>query len=317
MNNPRRVFLNRLALITGAAALTKPLTAAAAITKKINTLHTAQSAVTIYHTNDLYGNVDAVYKNMGGLRQIKALLKSQENTGLLLDAGGFINGSNSISQQKQAIYMMNAMGYHAVAIGEQELLNGQRHLASLIPLMRFSPVNCNLHFENGLNDLVKPYIIINSGKYKIGITSVCQPVKGIKYNNAVESVNNVARLLKEGKKCDLVICLSHLGHNLEGNRPDNQKLAEQSENIDMIIGGQNSKLHSNTFILKNRLKHEVILAQTAWNGLTLGRTIISLDNEKQKNAITIKHFIPGLPSNRQFTPSFAGLQQDKNLYLPV
>lgn len=48
-----------------------------------------------------------------------------------------------------------------------------------------------------------------------------------------------------------------------------------------------------------------------------GRTIISLDNEKKKNGINAKHFIPGLPVNQPFTASFAGLQQDKNLYLPV
>ncbi len=213
--------------------------------------------------------------------------------------------------------MMNAIGYHAAAVGEQELLNGQDHLASLVPLMQFALVNCNLQFDNKLGGLIKPYIIINSGKYKIGITGVCRELKGAKYNDAIASANNVARLLKEDKKCDLVICLSHLGHNLEGNRPDNQKLAERSENIDMIIGGQNNKLHSNTFILKNKLKQEVILAQTAWNGLTIGRTIISLDNEKQKNGISTKHFIPGQPANQPFTVSFAGLQHDKNLYLPV
>lgn len=315
MNNPRRVFLNRLALITGAAALSKPLTAAAAITKKINTLHTAKSAVIIYHTNDLNGKIDAVYKNVGGLRHVKNLLKNQEANGLLLDAGGFINASDSPVQQKQAIEMMNAIGYHAAAVGEQELLNGQGHLASLIPLMQFTLVNCNLQFDNNLGGLIKPYIIINSGKYKIGITGVCRQVKGVTYTDAIASANNVARLLKEDKKCDLIIVLSHLGHNRKGNIPDNQKLAEESENIDMIIGGQNSKLFSNTFIFKNRLKHEVILAQTAWNGLTLGRTVISLDNEKQKNGISAKHFIPGLPGNQPFTPSFAGLQHDKNLYL--
>jgi 5'-nucleotidase len=317
MNNPRRVFLNRVALITGAVALSKPLTAAAAITKKINTLHAAKSTVTVYHTNDLNGNIDAADKNIGGLLRIKTVLEDQAADGLVLDGGSFINASNSLTQQKQVIYMMNAMRYHAAAVGGQELLNGQDHLASLVPLMQFTLVNCNLQFDNKLGGLVKPYIIINSGKYKIGITGVCRQVKGIKYNNAIESANNVARLLKEDKKCDLVICLSHLGHNQEGNRPDNQKLAEQSENIDMIIGGQNNKLLSNTFTLKNRLKHEVILAQTAFNGLTLGRTIISLDNEKQKSGIKGKHFIPGLPANQPFTPSFAGLQQDKNLYLPV
>jgi len=317
MNNPRRAFLSQLTFMAGVAALNKPLASVAAITKHINTLHTAKNAVTIYHTNDLHGNVDVVHENIGGLNQIKKLLKNEEINGLLLDAGNFINASNNLAQQKQVLYMMNSMGYHAAAIGNQELSSGEDHLASLIPLMKFTLVNCNLQFNNKLSSLVKPYIIINSGNFKTGITGVCSKVNGIKYNDAIKSANNVARLLKEDEKCDLIICLSHLGHKQEGDTPDNQKLAEQSENIDIIIGGDNRKLFKNAIVHRNKLKHEVILAQTAWNGLMMGRTIVNFDDKKQKNGIRAKHYIPGMPANQCYSVSFSDLQLIKKTPLAV
>jgi 5'-nucleotidase len=315
MNNPRRLFLNQLTLMAGVATLNKPLTSVAAIAKHINTLQTAKSAVTVYHTNDLRGNIDAVYKNMGGLNQIKAVLKNQELNGMLVDAGSFLNASGNLWQQKQVIHAMNGVGYHVATIGNHELSCGQGHLAALVPLMRFTLVNCNYQFDNQLSKLVKPYVIINSGKFRIGITGVGQQLKGTTYNDAIESANRVARLLKEDEKCDFVICLSHLGYVQEGNRPDNQKLAKQSENIDMIVGGHNNNLFNNTLVLSNKLKHEIIVAQTAWDGLMMGRTIINFDKEKKKNGIRAKHFIPGMPGNLSYEALFSNLQLAKDLPL--
>ena len=315
MNKQRRLFLNQISFVAAAAALARPMASVASISKRINTLHASGHDVTIYHTNDLNGNIDAVHNNIGGLNQIKTLLKNQETGGLLLDAGSFLNASNSLERQKQMISKMNAMGYHVAAVGNNELLHGQDHLASLVPLMQFTLVNCNLQFENKLSGLVKPYIIINSGKFKIGITGVCNELKGIKYNDAIQSANKVARILKENEKCDLVICLSHLGYKQEGDKPDNQKLAEQSENIDMIIGGQNRKLFSNTTVLRNKLKHEIIVAQTAWDGLMFGRVVFGFGNENQRNGIRAKHFMPGLADNKTIAASLPALCLMENQFI--
>jgi len=315
--NPRRQFLNQLTLIAGATALSKPLSSAAAVTKRINTLGSAASAVTVYHTANVNGKIGTALKNTGGLAQIGMTLKNQETGGLLLDAGNFINKSGSLSHQKEVIYMMNRMGYHTVAIGNHELSQGEDHLAALIPLMQFTPVNCNLQFSSKLNKLVKPYAIINSGKFKVGITGVCHQIKGIKYNDAIESANRMAQLLKNEQKCDLVICLSNLGHNHDGDKPDNQKLAAQTQNIDLIIGGQSTQLSSNTFVLRNKLKQEVVLTQTAHSGLTMGKTVIALDSNKGKNGFSTKHFIPGQASNQPFTASFAALKQAESKFLQV
>lgn len=310
MIKPRRLFLNQLTVIAGIAALNKPFNAMASITKSIVTLQASRNSVTVYHTNDMNGHMGAVYKDLGGMCQIKTALKNQPTGGLLLDAGNFMSASTDRAQRREVISLMNSMGYHCAALGEHELEAGQDKLINLIPYMQFSLLNCNFKFENELASLVKQYAIINSGKLKIGITAVCRQLKGIEYNDAVESANRVAQLLKENEKCNLVICLSHLGHKQGSDISENQKLAQQSEHIDMVIAGNEPKLMLNAHILRNKVKHEVILAQTASDGLLFGRTIISFDDSKMKNGTTTNHFVAG---GKSYAAELPAMQLAKNV----
>lgn len=306
MKNDRRQFLNQMSLLAGIAVLSKPMASAAAIGKRINTLCASGTNVTIYHTNDLHGN-------LGGLNQIKTLLEKEETAGLILDAGDFLNSSHSLQQQKQVICAMNTIGYHAAAIGDEELSPGQDHLASLVPLMRFNLVNCNYGFNTELSKHIKPYVIIHSGKFKIGITGVGHQVEGVTYRDAITSANQIAGMLKEKGKCDLVICLSHLGYWQAGDKPDNLKLAAQSEHIDMIISDHNHKLLSGPAIKLNKLKQEVIISCTAWDGLMMNRTIFGFENGKQKSNMRSKHFITGQPYGQTFADAFSSLKSIEKL----
>ena len=307
MNNQRRVFLGQMSLIAGISALSRPLNSMAAISKHLNTLYTAKTDVTIYHTNDLHGNINSEYNNAGGLKQIRNMLCNQETNGLLLDGGDFLHKSNSIAQQKEVIHMMNTMGYHAAAVGEHELVFGQEHLAALVPYMNFALVNCNYNFNDELAKLIKPYVIINSGQYKIGITGVGHQVAGVTYNDAIHCANKTAKQLKEDEHCDIVICFSHLGYRQEGGKPDDSRLARESEHIDMIISGRNRELISGQLIMQNKNKHEVIISQAAWNGLMIGKIVFGFGNGKQKFNIDSRYMVPGQPYGQKFATSYANL----------
>jgi 5'-nucleotidase len=236
------------------------------------------------------------------------LLKNQDTDGLLFDAGDFLNGGHSPAQQKEVIYTMNNMGYIAATIGNHELSGGQDALAALIPSMQFSMVNCNYQFNDALSRLIKPYTIINSGKFKIGVTGVGHELNGIKYNDAIQCANHTASILKEKEKCDLVIVLSHLGYSQKGGLPDNLTLAQSSENIDLIISGHNQRLLAGPVIKLNRLKREVIISQAAWDGLMVGKVVFNFENGKQRNGVKAKNFITGQPCEETGGASFAKLR---------
>jgi 5'-nucleotidase len=307
MKNPRRSFLTRVAGIAGIAALNKPLASIASVSKHINTIYSADRAVTIYNTNDLHGKIDAGYNQAGGASAIKSLLADQDTSGLLVDAGDFLSNANNTSQHKEMIRAMNSMGYCAATPGNHELALGQENLAALIPAMKFAMVNCNYQFDAVLSKLIKPYIIIQTGKFKVGITGVGQPVRGVIYKDAFACANQTAQLLKTQENCDLVICLSHLGYKNEGNVPDNKKLAQQSEHIDLIIGGHNRKVMKAPMVLQNKQKAEVMLSQAAWDGLMMGKMVFNFES-KQKTGIKAKHFLADNSSNDTFVTSVRALR---------
>jgi 5'-nucleotidase len=308
MNKQRRSFLNQISIMAGVAAISKPMSSIASISKQINTIHSSGHAVTLYHTNDLHGNLNATYNNMGGINKLKTLIENQETNGLLLDAGDFLDGNSSVAEHKHVINLMNRMGYHVATIGNHELLQGQDYLAKLIPSMKFKLVNCNYEFNANLNKLVAPYIIVNSGKFKVGITGVGHQIADIGYNDAISNANKMAAFLKKNANCDLVVCLSHLGYSQKGDLPDNQKLARQSEHIDVVISGHNHKLLQGPAIISNKNKEEVIVSQAAWDGLMLGKTIINFENGKEKFNLRAKHLIAGQPYDKSYTSSFYELR---------
>ena len=88
------------------------------------------------------------------------------------------------------------------------------------------------------------------------------------------------------KKCDMVICLSHLGYDYKDNseKISDIMLAAKTDGIDLILGG-----HTHTFLpepqsFMNRNNQNVMVNQVGWAGLLLGKITFYFDkNKKVKN----------------------------------
>jgi 5'-nucleotidase len=151
-------------------------------------------------------------------------------------------------------------------------------------------VNCNYDFKDTLiENKVLPYKIYKKGGLKIGVTGVGIELKGlvpeklygkIKYNDPVENLNKVAAYLKQEKKCDLVICLSHLGYNYKEGKIGDLGLAPQTENVDLIIGGHTHTFLKEPTLVKNAVGKEVIVNQVGWAGLALGKIDFIFNSQK-------------------------------------
>lgn len=76
--------------------------------------------------------------------------------------------------------------------------------------------------------------------------------------------------LKKTLKCDLVICLSHLGVNPMDASPTDYDLARASKSIDVIIGGHSHVVIENESVT-NAVGKPVIIAQMGKSGMNLGR----------------------------------------------
>ena len=86
--------------------------------------------------------------------------------------------------------------------------------------------------------------------------------------------------MKKEKKCDLVICLSHIGYDYKEDNISDKKLAAKTDNIDLILGG-----HTHTFLpepqtFANKSGKNVLVNQVGWAGLLLGRIDFYFDKNK-------------------------------------
>lgn len=266
-----------------------------------------QHSLTVLHTNDVHSRLDpfpmdgSKYQGLGGVvarEKLISKIRNEEEYTLLLDAGDIFQGTPYFNYYKGEPEMkaMSMLRYEAATIGNHDFDNGIDGLVKQMEHADFPFVNCNYDFDGTpLENIMKPYTIIRKGKIKIGILGVGIELNGlvpdklfgnIKYNDPIKFANETAYFLKVKKRCDFVICLSHLGFEYNHNKVSDKVLALESENIHLIIGG-----HTHTFLdephkLKNRNNQEVLINQVGWAGINLGRINIFFDNKKHYDYVS-------------------------------
>jgi 5'-nucleotidase len=259
--------------------------------------------LTILHTNDVHSRIDPFpandpkYPNMGGVARRAALIKkirSQEDNVLLLDAGDIFQGTPyfNLYGGELEFKFMSEMGYEASTLGNHDFDNGIEGLVKQMPHMNFPFLNANYTFTDSLlENKVQEYKLFHKGGIKIGVFGIGIELRGlvdpkltgtIRYNDPIENAKRVSTLLKHEEKCDLIICLSHLGYKYNDKKVSDVILAAETEHIDLIIGG-----HTHTFLdeparVINKSSQEVLVAQVGWAGIKLGRIDYYFDKKKRK-----------------------------------
>jgi len=104
--------------------------------------------------------------------------------------------------------------------------------------------------------------------------------KETKYNDPVAIATKIVNILKKEAGCDLIVCLSHLGYKYKSDKISDLKLAAQTDNIDLIIGG-----HTHTFLdkptsIRNLSNKETLITQVGLEGINLGRLDFYVQTDK-------------------------------------
>lgn len=262
----------------------------------VATMAAAQKQLVIYHTNDTHSCIlplseqlaDTTLAGRGGyLRRIAMLKEARRATPdlLLFDSGDFSQGSPyyTLFKGDVEVGLMNEMGYNAVTIGNHEFDYGLENMARLFKALH-SPVICsNLKFnEYGLDKLVKPYYIFHHQGLKIGVFGLSPKLDGLvekknyrqtQYLDPIATAQEMADLLRS-KKCDLVICLSHLGW-LEDEIGD-QALISRTRGIDLVLGGHSHTFFTTLRYVKNLDGKEIPVNQNGKSGLYVGKITLNL-----------------------------------------
>ena len=259
--------------------------------------------ITILHTNDVHSHIESfdathpMYPNLGGIAKRASLIEQirleNPNT-LLLDAGDIFQGTpyfNFFGGEVE-FKLMSKLGYDACTMGNHDFDNGIAGFDKQLHNANFDFIISNYDFSNTtLDGKTITHKIFTKDGLKIGVFGIGIELAGLvdpllyketKYLDPIEITQDATRHLKEEEKCDLIICLSHLGYYYKQNpnKISDLNLAKLTKNIDLIIGGHTHTFLKKPTITRNVLDQNILINQVGKWGLNLGRIDFYFDAEK-------------------------------------
>lgn len=250
-------------------------------------------------TNDTHSNIDFDKGGKGGILPRKAIIDSvrkAEKNVILVDAGDMVQGTLYFKYFRGDVEypIFNMMDYDIRILGNHEFDNGLDELAAHWKDVKGNRLSANYDFTGTpAEGIFKPYVIKKVGKKKIGFIGInVDPESliakdnypGMKYTDAIQKANELAAELRNKKKCDLIVAVTHIGYEMTPGKASDVELARQSRDIDIIIGG-----HSHTFVdpstpektpfwIENAVGKPVLVTQTGKYGKNVGYIKIDLNN---------------------------------------
>ena len=287
----RRNFIQNIVLGTGTLLVSPSLFSQENLKKK--------KRLVILHTNDTHSTIEpfpskhSKFPNMGGVSKRHTILqkiRSEEEHVLLLDAGDIFQGTpyfNTFNGELE-MKLMSLLQYDAATMGNHDFDIGLEGFLNAQQFANFPFLCANYDFsETILSGKTKAYHIFHKAGIKIGVFGIGIALKGLvpmdKYGNTryldpISTANKIASELKS-KSCDLVICLSHLGFEYENKSINSdRKLAAETQNIDIILGGHTHTFFDKPLVLKNSKNKDVLINQVGWGGVYLGRIDIDVES---------------------------------------
>jgi len=266
-----------------------------AVLMSVATAKTRQ--LVILHSNDTHSCVyplstnlaDTALAGRGGYLRRLSMIERQRREHpslLLLDSGDFSQGSSyyTLFKGDVEVGLMNQMHYDAATIGNHEFDFGLDNLARLVRMANFPIVCANYDFAGTvLEGLVKPYVIVRREGLRIGIFGLSpdpmglvdeRKCVGVKFLDPKAVADSMATLLRKQEKCDLVICLSHLGWGIGGD--DDQTMIGTTSGIDVVLGGHSHTYLENLEYVKNHDGQPVPVDQNGKHGIFVGKLTLTL-----------------------------------------
>jgi 5'-nucleotidase len=228
----------------------------------------ADYTITILHTNDFHARFEPISKYdgpcgaedntagecFGGTARLVTAIqeaKARTNNAILVDGGDQFQGTLFYSYYKgqMAAEMMNKLGYDGMTVGNHEFDDGPEVLASFMSAVNFPILmsNADVSAEPLLADKLAKSTVIERGGEKIGLIGLtpedtdelASPGDNVKFSDPVTAVQGeVDRLTAMG--VNKIIVLSHSSYAID------QKVAAETTDVDVIVGGHSNTLLSNT-----------------------------------------------------------------------
>lgn len=287
MRRVKRVIVLILIVMLCMPLLTGVQTEAADGEKHLDVLFTHD---THSHLNSYSTIVNGKQKEVGGFARIKTLIdeKKKENPDtLILDGGDFSMGTliqTVYTTEAAELRMLGYLGCDVTTFGNHEFDYRSSGLADMLKTAKNSGetvpklVVCNVDWDamekeglsKGQKQIessfetygVKDYVVIQKGGVKIAVLGVfgkdaleCAPTCELEFKDPVESAKNTVEEIKKKEDVDMIACVSHSGTWEDEKVSEDETLAKEVPDIDLIISGHtHTQLdqpirHGNTYIV--------------------------------------------------------------------
>ncbi|XP_068241798.1 mannosylglucosyl-3-phosphoglycerate phosphatase isoform X2 [Palaemon carinicauda] len=202
-------------------------------------------SIVILHFNDVYNVEEQNREPKAGAARFKTALKSfQDQDPLILFSGDILAPSitSTFTKGEQMVPVLNQFGVHCAVFGNHDFDFGLERLIDVKSRTPFPWLMSNVidnETEQPLAEGVESHIIVWHG-WKIGIIGLVEwewletlatiNAEQVTFTDYVDRGRELATNLKN-EGCDYVIALTHM------RTPNDIRLAENVEEIDLILGG--------------------------------------------------------------------------------
>jgi len=255
--------------------------------------------VTLMHTNDFHGRLEADSSNRGGAANLMGIINAVRadygaDNVVLMDAGDEYFAAPAISQLlmgESTIDVFNMMGYDVATYGNHEFDKGQEVLAERTEQADYPWLGANIVLE-GTDwehpDWVEPYVILDVGTYpnnaKLGVIGVdtdetpevtlIGTTAGLEFMDLTEAIlHYYDEVLAQA---DAVMVLAHMGTNdsgpYKGLKTIAQELIDAGKPVGLMIAG-----HQHQALFNPVYVGDTAIVGAGYYGRYIGQANIAID----------------------------------------
>lgn len=307
MRKWKKIVVAMLAVILCTPSVLGMQTEAAQQEKQLDVLFTHD---THSHLNSFDTIVDGKKQEVGGFARLKTMIDTQKKNNpdtLVFDAGDFSMGTliqTVYTTEAAELRMLGYLGCDVTTLGNHEFDYRSSGLADMLKTAKNSEekvpdlVVCNVDWdameEEGLTKGqkqiqtafqtygVKDYVVLQKGDVKIAVLGVfgkdsleCAPTCELKFKDPVEAASETVKEIQKNEDVDMIACVSHSGTWEDEDSSEDEILAKNVPDIDLIISG-----HTHT-TLEEPIRHgDTYIVSCGEYGKNLGA--LSMTQKKNK-----------------------------------
>lgn len=253
-----------------------------------------QETLSIVFTHDIHDNLDSYtmlengeIHTRGGFERLATAIKEEraiDKDLLLVDAGDYSMGTlyqSVFATHAPALRLLTKLDYDATTFGNHEfdfrtsglvdaLNSAKKFEEKPVPIIA---TNTRFPEDKNLDDLkdafenygvVKDYMIVEKKGLKIALMGLMgveadtyAPMAEVEFENYIESAKKTVAQIEQNEDVDMIVALSHSGTHDDPKKSEDEILAQQVPQIDVIISG-----HSHTTLDEPRIHGNTVVASS-------------------------------------------------------